>query len=276
MSTERHGPIPITLAVPERLNSWKAIAHYLGVSVRTAQRWERQEQLPVCRHRHEADNTVYANRVDLEAWLSSRNAGSSAISTDVAAGRGLARWLALPALAVCIVCGAIMLASATHPDLAPDYRLRPFARALSAQWSPAWSPDGKTIAFIGENNGDRRLMVQAVSSPQAVAISPPSLHLADRQFPFWSPDSEWLYCVGAMERGDVPDNMSLYRVPARGGDAVLAQTATRAATISPDGRTLVTLSRSEDRNWRIWTATPPEGPRTRYQPEPILADAYFQ
>jgi hypothetical protein len=35
-----------------RLDSWKEIAAYLGRSVRSVQRWERAEGLPVLRHQH--------------------------------------------------------------------------------------------------------------------------------------------------------------------------------------------------------------------------------
>ena len=57
---------------PERLSSWKEIAAYLDVSVRTAQRWERTENLPARRHRHAALGSVYAYRSELDAWWKSR------------------------------------------------------------------------------------------------------------------------------------------------------------------------------------------------------------
>lgn len=55
-----------------RLDSWKEIASHLKVSVRTAQRWERTEQLPVRRHRHAALSSVFAYRSQLDAWWNSR------------------------------------------------------------------------------------------------------------------------------------------------------------------------------------------------------------
>src|SRR5436190_7318194 len=61
------------LAVPEaRLDSWKEIAGYLGRGVRTVQRWEREEGLPVHRLAHEKRGTVYAIREELAAWWDSR------------------------------------------------------------------------------------------------------------------------------------------------------------------------------------------------------------
>jgi len=52
----------------DRLNSWKAIANHLGCSVRTARRWEASEGLPVHRHRHAAQATIFAYKSELDAW----------------------------------------------------------------------------------------------------------------------------------------------------------------------------------------------------------------
>lgn len=62
--------------MPERLNSWKEIAAYLDVSVRTVQRWEAEEDLPVERHRHARRSSVYADASVLDRWWRSRPAGA--------------------------------------------------------------------------------------------------------------------------------------------------------------------------------------------------------
>src|SRR5947209_9124290 len=51
-----------------RLDSWKEIAVYLGRDVRTVQRWEKKEGLPVHRHIHEKLGTVYAYRSEIDVW----------------------------------------------------------------------------------------------------------------------------------------------------------------------------------------------------------------
>ena len=56
-----------------RLDSWKEIAGYLKTSVRTVQRWEKYEGLPVHRHAHSRQDTVYAYTDDIEEWRSARN-----------------------------------------------------------------------------------------------------------------------------------------------------------------------------------------------------------
>jgi len=57
---------------PDRLDSWKQIARYLGRSVRTVRRWEQHEALPVRRHVHSALASVYALKSEVEAWQKSR------------------------------------------------------------------------------------------------------------------------------------------------------------------------------------------------------------
>jgi TolB-like protein len=51
------------------LNSWKEIAAYLSRDVRTLQRWEKQENLPVHRHHHDRLGSVHAYKSELDAWL---------------------------------------------------------------------------------------------------------------------------------------------------------------------------------------------------------------
>src|SRR5438094_597837 len=65
------GPKGTTL--PDRkLDSWGEIASYLGREVRTVQRWERTEGLPVHRHEHKKKSTVYAFAGELDEWIRKR------------------------------------------------------------------------------------------------------------------------------------------------------------------------------------------------------------
>lgn len=63
----------------DRLDSWKEIASFLRRDVRTVQRWEKKEGLPVYRHQHEKLGSVYAYRPELSAWFNGRQpSGGSA------------------------------------------------------------------------------------------------------------------------------------------------------------------------------------------------------
>ena len=59
----------------DRLDSWKEIAAYLDRDVRTVIRWEKKEGLPVHRHTHHKQATVYAARSEIDTWLENRDTG---------------------------------------------------------------------------------------------------------------------------------------------------------------------------------------------------------
>src|SRR6266481_1533168 len=56
----------------KKLDSWGEIASYLGREVRTVQRWETTEGLPVHRHEHKKKSTVCSYAGELDAWIKSR------------------------------------------------------------------------------------------------------------------------------------------------------------------------------------------------------------
>jgi len=58
-----------------RLESWGEIAAYLKRDVRTVQRWERDEGLPVHRHQHKDRGTVYAFTGEIDRWSEQRSFG---------------------------------------------------------------------------------------------------------------------------------------------------------------------------------------------------------
>jgi hypothetical protein len=68
-------PAPPPASPPgDRLDSWKEIATYFNRDKRTVQRWERQEGMPVHRHLHDKQGTVYAIKAELDEWWKGRRA----------------------------------------------------------------------------------------------------------------------------------------------------------------------------------------------------------
>src|SRR5437868_15243206 len=55
-----------------RLDSWKEIAVYLHRDVKTVQRWEKREGMPVHRHQHDRIGSVYGFSSELDAWVQNR------------------------------------------------------------------------------------------------------------------------------------------------------------------------------------------------------------
>ncbi len=66
----------------DRLDSWKEIAAFMRRDVRTVQRWEKKEGLPVYRHQHDKLGSIYAFRAELNEWFNSRQQSSPAPTVD--------------------------------------------------------------------------------------------------------------------------------------------------------------------------------------------------
>src|SRR2546429_8345890 len=71
-----------TLNSADRLDSWKEIAVYLRRDVRTVQRWEKKEGLPVYRHQHDKLGSVFAYQTELAAWFKSRQHTTAATEKE--------------------------------------------------------------------------------------------------------------------------------------------------------------------------------------------------
>jgi TolB-like protein/Tfp pilus assembly protein PilF len=67
----------MTASTKDRLDSWKEIATFLNRGVRTVQRWEATEGLPVRRHQHRKLGSVFALKSEVAAWWESRSADLS-------------------------------------------------------------------------------------------------------------------------------------------------------------------------------------------------------
>src|SRR5262249_33055300 len=72
MAQGPYAPSARNLRDKARLESWKEIAAYLGRGVRTVQRWEKSDGLPVHRLYHAKAGTVYAFPHELDEWWNSR------------------------------------------------------------------------------------------------------------------------------------------------------------------------------------------------------------
>jgi Tol biopolymer transport system component len=153
-------------------------------------------------------------------------------------------------------------AFAPGAGLAPGYR--PFVTEGGAAFVPAFSPDGRTIAYMADA-GSRRLLVflRAIDATQSTQLTSQE---ADGRTLFWSPDGSRLYFSSA-------GTSDLVSVSAGGGEprvviAGVDKTNPRPnplgmkAAMSPDGRTIV-FTRAAPEGVRLWshdTATGDERP----------------
>src|SRR6202171_6276941 len=170
-----------------RLDSWKKIASYLKRDVSTVQRWERREAMPVHRHLHDKQGSVFGFRSELDAWWQSRGtrlsqggAGESERPAQIlqtaedasrtTAPRGLPTRLVRLSFAtgVVLIAGALVwFAAQTGYFWRSPLANAKFTRLLDfagTEQAAAISRDGKFVAFLADRDGQIDAWVSEVGS----------------------------------------------------------------------------------------------------------------
>jgi eukaryotic-like serine/threonine-protein kinase len=196
----------------------------------------------------------------------SRNTGSVAAIHE----KHLSKWIwrgAAAILAALLIGLAIPHLLDREPIDLANYRLTPFATDQEPEFEAAWSPDGKSIAYLKTIDGVSQLMVRALDAPSPIQLSRAQV---DVTHAFWAPDSSLLYFVsGAADRNA---RSSVSEISPAGGQAKQIATGLFAAAISPDGKTLAIWSgHSEDGvkiRGSVMISSPPGAEPEPYSPEP--------
>ncbi len=169
-----------------RLDSWKAIAGYLNRDVRTVQRWERAEGLPVHRHQHAERGSVYAFTFEIDAWLAERRtpiaptAGPARRRAAVAAGLGCVAILAAAGwLLTRAQHGTVALAD---PGFDPPRLLDALLRDVPRVRIPVGAGDQVVVA-----SPDGRRVFVASTSSNAVRVFNADSGAIERAFHIESP-----------------------------------------------------------------------------------------
>jgi Tol biopolymer transport system component len=219
--------------VADRLDSWKDIATYLRRDVSTVQRWEKREGLPVHRHLHDKQGSVYAFKSELDSWWQrGHNLAEGADPPGAARTmhpRPQRRVVWFPAAAIglaLVVLGVVGLRRSTSSDAGPSpvrSLVRLPAGAVSAL-GIALSPDGSHLAYVGlHGTRNSRLYLKAAHE----LTSRPIPGTDDAGQPFFSPDGAW---IGFFSNGQ------LKKVAVTGGAPITLSSAPnpRGATWGPD------------------------------------------
>jgi len=123
----------------------------------------------------------------------------------------------------------------------------PLASPPGEEAFPRFSPDGRTIAFVGNYDGNRDLYTIPVAGgvPTRVTHHPSSENLCD-----WTPDGRLLFFAFGM--GTYPRAVELFTVASAGGlPEKLPVPYGANAAISPDGQWLAYTPHSHDqRTWK--------------------------
>jgi Tol biopolymer transport system component len=189
-----------------RLDSWKEIAAYLKRDIRTVQRWEKGEGLPVHRHQHLKRGSPFVYARELDAWWEGRGSvldKTAAVASPEVADPELppvpsggllttrtARWLigGLTLAAIAFAVGVIYVGARSErpPTLRRLSITLPPDTELRVPYRPNISPDGRLLALVGyDPKGISRIWVRSLDS-----LTPESLAGSEgAEWPFWSPDS---------------------------------------------------------------------------------------
>ena len=186
-------------APEDRLDSWKEIAAYLGRGIRTVQRWEREEGLPVHRLAHEKRGSIYARREELAAWWESRR----------------------------LTLAASPASETVETPVAPRLERVTWTTALTS-W-PALSSDARLIAYVsdaGQDGTTPQIWIQQIGGT--------ALRLTNREHEYshlsFSPEDTRIIFTASDDSGP-----NVYEVPTLGGEPRLLQRGASRGRISPDG-----------------------------------------
>jgi serine/threonine-protein kinase len=180
-----------TPARGSHLDSWKEIAAYLKRDIRTVQRWEKQEGLPVHRHQHDERSTAYAYSGEVDEWLENRTKSQRvpvASVVDTSSGRAT-WWYWIAALgAVAVVMWAFTGSREQPGQLSSLSVVFPPSEQFH-QWGPdmALSPDGSTLVYTVRSRGFQ-LHVRRIDQLESQALP----GTAPAFGPFFSPDGRWV------------------------------------------------------------------------------------
>jgi Tol biopolymer transport system component len=157
----------------DRLDSWKDVAAYLRRDVTTVQRWERREGLPIRRHVHDKQGSVYAFRSELDRWQRTRTRWSLPASK-----RALGTIALLTAVFLVAVVAQRMLVSPSARvvrSVQLTFSGVAAAPGFETDHFPAIASDGARVYFNERTeNGTRHTLVQgSVGGGQVVTIPTP-------------------------------------------------------------------------------------------------------
>jgi Tol biopolymer transport system component len=153
------------------------------------------------------------------------------------------RWTVTASVAVAALVAGFGLAYGLRPATrgreASSYRMTPLATEMEVETNPAWSPDGKSLAYVRQVDGIPQIFLRSLGSPAPAQITKSA---APCFSPYWSPDGTRLY---------YHSERHLWSVGAAGGapNRVLEDAAPSA--LSPDGKTFV-LMRGVVGNFSLW------------------------
>jgi len=232
----------------------------LNAKLPNAIRWQIERCLSKDRkERYGATIDLYHELRDFRNHLSETSSIETARRTGSIVSRGLRRRLVQIAAVGLIFLGGILTALLFAPQSGPNpasYRFTPVETSGSES---DWSPDGKSIVYAADVNGVTQIFTRNFETLVPVQLTHAKTNCVQ---PFWSPDGTRIYYTEWREQHT--SRSDLWIVSIAGGSPVLVQKGILTASISPDGKTLLSLRNSEKDQFFILSKSSP----VTAQPEP--------
>ncbi len=190
--------------------------------VRTVQRWEKEEGLPVHRQAHAKQGRVYAFRDEIDAWWESRRVSLQYEGAFAARFKSAWASVALALIAAAMVLGGALIwlpRSPAPPELATPTPIETFR---GWKFFPSFSPDGREVVFtLSAPHRNVDLYAKRIGEPGLRQVTD---DLALDLGASWSPDGQWIAVLNGFRTEGPKRNVMI--IPAAGGEGIkLAETA---------------------------------------------------
>ena len=211
--------------------------------------------------RYQATSDLASDLRQLRDHLGDVLTGTVSAAMAVPKKRPWLLWVGMGAAALVGACSAILLLPETVSITARQFR--PLATTSAFEDAAAWSPDGLSIAYRGQENGVDQIFTRSLDSAGALQVT----HCPSNcGAPAWSADGARIL-LGM--------NQSIWSIGATGGAMDrLVQDGSDFA-LSRLGDKLAFVRREVNpANAAVWLSSPPGAAPVRYTPFPVKA-AYF-
>ena len=222
-------------APSRQLTSWKEIAGYLNRDIRTVQRWEKREGLPVHRQLHESRPSISVTTAELDAWTRQRTVGPAS-TRPLVWWKSWRLWLA----AAAAFAGILAIVAWRFPQRR-EVALRPLEleHGLRVAGTPSW--DGRFVPYISAKRQQAELFLHDTETGQSrIVYRLPEGLPADIADAAASPDGSQIAYALLFKRGG--GQLRIVRSDGSGDRPLLSDPKyllSRPSGWSPDGRSIL-------------------------------------